>query len=111
MKIAVLGTGEVGSALGTRLATAGHAVVYSSRTPADHARAVSPKEAVASAEVVITAIPGTAVLTTLEMIGDDVLGKKIVLDPSAAFTPQMTMAYPGDSLAQQVQKRFRTRAS
>jgi len=28
-----------------------------------------------------------------------------VLDPSAAFTPQMTMAYPGDSVARQVQAR------
>jgi hypothetical protein len=61
---------------------------------------------VAPAEVVITAIPGTAVLSTLEAIGEDVLGDKVVLDPSAAFTGQMAMAYPGDSVAQQVQTRF-----
>ena len=34
MNIAVLGTGKVGTALGTRLAAAGHHVVYGSRTHA-----------------------------------------------------------------------------
>ena len=56
--------------------------------------------------MIITAIPGTAVISTFEAIGEDVLGEKIALDPSAASTPQMTMAYPGDSVAQQLQTRF-----
>lgn len=106
MNIAVLGTGKVGSALGQRLAAAGHDVVYGSRRPAEHIVAVNHREAVASAEVVITALPGTDVVSTLEQVGEDVLADKILLDPSAAFTPQMTMAYPGDSVAQQVQARF-----
>ncbi|MEU7481971.1 NAD(P)-binding domain-containing protein [Lentzea sp. NPDC042327] len=106
MNIAILGTGKVGSALGTRLASTGHHVVYGSRTRAGEAGTVSPREAVASSDVVVTAIPGTAVVAALEDIGEDVLAEKIVLDPSAAFTPQMTMAYPGDSVAQQVQARF-----
>lgn len=45
-------------------------------------------------------------VSTLEQIGEDNLSDKIVLDPSAAFTAEMTMAYPGDSVAQQVQTRF-----
>ncbi|WP_329378585.1 NADPH-dependent F420 reductase [Streptomyces sp. NBC_01716] len=106
MNIAVLGTGKVGTALGTRLASAGHQVVYGSRTRAGEKGTLTHHEAVASADVVVTAVPGTEVVTTLEEIGEDVLGEKVVLDPSAAFTPQMTMAYPGDSVAQQVQKRF-----
>lgn len=106
MNIAVLGTGKVGSQLGQRLIASGHNVVYGSRQPADHVGAVTHREAVASAEVVITAVPGTDVVTTLEQVGQEVLGEKIVLDPSAAFTPQMTMAYPGDSVARQVQARF-----
>jgi predicted dinucleotide-binding enzyme len=106
VNIAVLGRGKVGSALGARLASAGHRVVYGSRTPSADAGTVSRRDAVAAAEVVITALPGTAVLGTLEEIGDDVLGDKVVLDPSAAFTPQLTMAYPGDSVAQRVQSRF-----
>ncbi|GLY30801.1 NAD(P)-binding domain-containing protein [Kineosporia sp. NBRC 101731] len=106
MKIAVLGTGKVGTALGTRLAAAGHQVVLGSRTRAGEPGILSRREAVASADVVITAIPGTDVVSTLEDIGEDVLNAKIVLDPSAAFTPQMTMAYPGDSVGQQIQTRF-----
>jgi predicted dinucleotide-binding enzyme len=81
-------------------------VIYGSRRPSVETGTVSRREAVASADAVITAIPGTAVLATLEEIGEDVLGDKIVMDPSAAFTAEMTMAYPGDSVAQQVQARF-----
>lgn len=106
MNIAILGTGKVGTALGAKLAIAGHHVVFGSRAPSGGAGTVTQREAVASSDVVITAIPGTAVLATLQDIGRDVLGDKIVLDPSAAFTPQMTMAYPGDSVAQQVQAQF-----
>lgn len=106
MKIAVLGTGKVGSALGQKLSSAGHEVTYGSRSPSTSDGTVSHREAVESAEIVITAVPGTDVVATLEAIGADVLGDKIVLDPSAAFTPQMTMAYPGDSVAGRVQTRF-----
>ncbi len=106
MKIAVLGTGKVGTALGAKLASAGHHVNYGSRAPSSTAQTLSHREAVEASDVVITAVPGTEVVTTLEAIGDDVLGDKIVLDPSAAFTPQMTMAYPGDSVGQRVQARF-----
>lgn len=106
MNIAILGTGKVGSALGARLASAGHHVVYGSRTRSGEAGILGHQEAVASSEVVITAVPGTVVLRTLQEIGEDVLGDKIVLDPSAAFTPEMTMAYPGDSVAQRVQNSF-----
>lgn len=106
MNIAVLGTGKVGSALGARWAAAAHDVVHGSRTPHDHPDQVSYEAAVAGADVVVTAIPGTALVSTMEDIGEDVLGDRIVLDPSAAFTPQMTMAYPGDSVGQQLQTRF-----
>lgn len=106
MKIAVLGTGKVGTALGTKLTSTGHDVVYGSREPSDAAQTFSLRKALDSADVVITAVPGTEVVTMLEAIGDDVLGDKIVLDPSAAFTPEMAMAYPGDSVGQRVQARF-----
>jgi hypothetical protein len=106
MKIAILGTGSVGTALGTRLAQAGHQVNYGSRKPAEHQGAVSHREAVESAEVVVTAIPGAAVLSTLEAIGEGALGDRIMLDPSVALTAEMTLAYPNDSLARQIQERF-----
>ena len=106
MNIAVLGTGKVGSALGARLASSRHDVVYGSRNPAEAPGTLSRRDAVTSADVVITAIPGTAVLSTLAEIGEDLLADKIVLDPSAALTPEMTMASYGDSVARQVQARF-----
>lgn len=106
MKIAILGTGSVGTALGARLAQSGHEVTYGSRNPVQHQDAVSHREAVESADVVITAIPGSAVLATLESIGEDTLGDGIVLDPSVALTAEMTIAHPNDSLARQVQERF-----
>lgn len=106
MKIAVLGTGKVGSALGAKLASAGHQVVHGSRTPSAAARTVSHREAADSSDVVVTALPGTEVVATLETIGEDALRDKIVLDPSAAFAADMTLAYPGDSVAQRVQARF-----
>lgn len=104
--IAVLGTGKVGSALGKKLTSAGHRVVYGSRTPSRTAGTLAHRDAVEAAEVVITALPGTDVVATLEAVGADVLADKVVLDPSAAFSPTMAMAYPGDSVAQQVQERF-----
>lgn len=106
MKIAVLGTGKVGTALGTKLASAGHDIDYGSRQPSSAAKTLSLRKALDAADVVITAVPGTEVVTMLETIGEDVLSDKIVLDPSAAFTPEMTMAYPGDSVGQRVQARF-----
>jgi len=106
MQIAILGTGAVGTALGERLTQAGHDVTIGSRNPGEHAGAVTQTEAVAGAEIVITAIPGTAVLPTLEAIGEDILADRIVLDPSVALNPDMTLAYPNDSVARQVQERF-----
>jgi predicted dinucleotide-binding enzyme len=106
VSIAVLGTGKVGTALGTRLASSGHRVTYGSRAPGGTAGVVSHRDAVEGADVIITAIPGTDVVDALEALGADALGDKIVLDPSAAFTPEMTMAYPGDSVAGRVQSRF-----
>ncbi|MEV5721137.1 NAD(P)-binding domain-containing protein [Amycolatopsis mediterranei] len=106
MRIAIIGTGKVGSALGARLTTAGHDVAYGSRTPGNRPGPVSHTEAVRGAELVITAIPGTDVVPTLEKIGEDLLADRIVLDPSAALTPELALAYPNDSVAQRVQSRF-----
>lgn len=106
MNIAIIGKGKVGSALGAKLASAGHKVVYGSRAPKGHAGTISQAEAVQGAEVIITAIPGIAVVPTLEAVGEDVLADRIVLDVSAAFTPDMALAYPNDSVARRVQERF-----
>ncbi|WP_086706677.1 NADPH-dependent F420 reductase [Streptomyces antimycoticus] len=109
MNIAVLGTGRVGSTLGARLTSRGHRVLYGSRTPTgpdqfDH------RNAVTSSDLVVTALPGNDVLGVLSKIGDEVLGDKILLDPSATVTPQTSAAHTGDGVAVRVQTRFpRTR--
>ena len=68
MDIAVIGTGFIGGTLGRALSSAGHSVTFGSRHPDDDAVAggtsatvTSPATALASADVVILALPGGAV--------------------------------------------------
>ena len=68
MEIAVIGTGFVGGTLGRALAGTGHHVAFGSRHPEDDdvagdssASVLSVAEVLAAAEVVILALPGSAV--------------------------------------------------
>jgi len=65
MKIAVVGTGKVGDALGTRWRAAGHDVVFGSRAGTAHgpggAKVMTVREAVGAADVVVLAVPAGAV--------------------------------------------------
>lgn len=82
MKIAIIGSGNVGSVLGRRLAAAGNLICFASRDPGgeriaglvandpDRCRAASYREAVADAEVVIYAAPYDEAAKILEAIGD-----------------------------------------
>lgn len=82
MKIAVLGTGGVGAALGSRWGNAGHVIVYGSRTPQSEkvqsliaksgasAAAALPRQAIADAEAILFAVPWPAARETLEQLGD-----------------------------------------
>jgi len=109
MRIAILGTGQVGIALGTAFLAAGHDVVFGSRSADKQglpAPVASTADAAASADVILTALPGTASIPTLESVGDDVLAGKIVLDVSNAVTREGTLAYPNDSVARRMQERF-----
>lgn len=93
--IAVIGTGEVGSALGPEFAALGHEIVYGSREPArqdvvalvertaGNASARTPAEAVAGADMVVLAVPGLLVEQITTGLGD--LGGKIVIDPTNAL--------------------------
>ena len=90
--IALIGTGNVGSALGMRFAEQGHTVVYGSRSPEDAdiaelvratgqgAVAVAPAEAAARSRVVVLAVPWTAAEEVVRGLGD--LSGKIVVDPT-----------------------------
>jgi NADPH-dependent F420 reductase len=82
LKVAILGTGGVGAALGTRWAQAGHEVIFGSRHPLSEkvlevveqcgpsARALACPQAVADAEAIVLAIPWPAVRNTLPELGD-----------------------------------------
>ncbi len=90
--IAMIGTGDVGSALGVALAREGHTVVYGSRNPdrdkvrelvartGNNASAASQSDAAAQADIVILAIPPLVVEDTTRALGD--LTGKIVIDPT-----------------------------
>jgi NADPH-dependent F420 reductase len=90
--VALIGTGNVGAALGRRFAEQGHDVVYGSRNPADAdvralvattghgAVAVAPAEAAARADIVVLAVPWSAAEDVVRALGD--LRGKIIVDPT-----------------------------
>lgn len=88
MSVAIIGTGNVGGALGVRLARAGYAVRFGAREGKDledllvrageGAVATSPVEAVAGAEVVVLAVPGAAAVEAATALGD--LTGKVLVD-------------------------------
>lgn len=87
MRIAVIGTGHVGGAIGLGWAKAGHEVVFGSRDPGGHdvkqlvkanASAATVAEAVKGADVVALAIPWGAVPDVIKEIGAELRGKILV---------------------------------
>lgn len=81
MRIAVIGTGKVGGTLGAALARAGHDVAFGSRHPADadDAAVVGIADALDGADVVLLALPGSAVEDFLAEYGVQLDGT-IVID-------------------------------
>ena len=100
MKIAILGTGAVGTALGTRWAKAAHAVTFGSRQPQSEkvlavvekcgsgAKACSPQMAVADAEAILLAVPWPAARQTLADLGD--LRGRPVIDCTNPLLPDLS---------------------
>jgi 8-hydroxy-5-deazaflavin:NADPH oxidoreductase len=89
MDIAMIGAGNVGSALGSSLAKAGHSVTIAATTKEKAERVAqetgarpgaSNREAVEAAEVVILAIPNDAVDAVVGEL-DGALDGKVVVDP------------------------------
>jgi NADPH-dependent F420 reductase len=90
--IAMIGTGEVGAALGQRFAAAGHRVVYGSRDPAradvqqlvtqtgPMASATTQRDAAQSADVIVLAVPWDVAEALVGELGD--LSGRIVVDPT-----------------------------
>jgi predicted dinucleotide-binding enzyme len=83
MRIAIIGTGNVGGTLGGRFRAAGHDVIYGSRNPDGAGPGGAPQaavgEAISGAEVVVLAMPGSAVTDVVQANGAALDGK-IVID-------------------------------
>ena len=88
--IAIIGTGNVGMALGTEFAKQGHTIVYGSRSPLGlkaldlakqtdgNSSTARPAEAAAGAEVIVLAVPGMVVEEVVQRLGD--LSGKLIID-------------------------------
>jgi predicted dinucleotide-binding enzyme len=93
-RIGIIGSGHVGSALGTVWARAGHEVMFSSRDlekdrklaaeVGANARAGTPQQAAAFGQVILFAIPYSAFPDLLRSFGDSLRGK-IVINASNPF--------------------------
>ncbi|MET7366439.1 NAD(P)-binding domain-containing protein [Streptomyces sp. NPDC005566] len=119
MKIAILGTGNVGRALARGWARAGHDVVLGSRRPEDvHLRAEPGSEAgddipvtdlkgaAAGAEVVVNATPGTASVALLAGVGQLPLAGKVLIDVAVGFGEDSSLSHPEESLGEEIQRTF-----
>jgi 8-hydroxy-5-deazaflavin:NADPH oxidoreductase len=123
MKIAILGTGMVGVALGTKLVQVGHNVMMGSRSAnsegarkwlqsaGGNARTGTFAEAAAFGEIVLDCTNGANSLAALRLAGADNLRHKILiqvgnpLDFSKGTPPSLTVCNT-DSLGEQTQREF-----
>jgi predicted dinucleotide-binding enzyme len=122
-KIAVLGTGNVGDTIGSKLIELGHTVVMGSRTQnnekamaftAKHngrALAGTFEEAAAYGEIIFNCTKGLNSIDALKMAGDNNLKDKIIvdianpLDFSKGMPPSLTFSNT-NSLGEEIQKTF-----
>ncbi len=94
LRIGIIGSGHVGSALGEVWAKAGHSVLFSSRNLDNdtklaarvgaNARAGTPQQAAAFGEVILLAVPYSAFPELIESVGSELKGK-VVINASNPF--------------------------
>ena len=110
LKIATIGAGNEGGALGTIFAKLGHPVMFSSRHPEQlndlvaaagpNARAGSVADAVAFGDIIFLVVPYSAV----EQIGRD-YGKALAAKPLVVDVSNPSAARDGDALAKWVDEQ------
>jgi predicted dinucleotide-binding enzyme len=100
MNIGIIGSGNVGGALGTRWAQKGHQVVFGSRTPDDtdmkklldragkNARAAKLAEAAAVNDVLLFAMPWPVAQDVLSSLGN--LAGKMLIDAMNPLKPDLS---------------------
>jgi predicted dinucleotide-binding enzyme/3-methyladenine DNA glycosylase Tag len=109
VRIAILGAGQVGSALGRLWHAAGHDVTFAARHAArpqalaaelgERARAAPVADAVAGADVVLVAVPGRAVTDVLHAAGP--LDGRVMIDAANSFgQQQVTLRSLADAFPQ-----------
>jgi hypothetical protein len=96
VQIAILGAGLVGSTLGRLWHAAGHDITFAARDDArpralaaelgKRAHAASVADAVAGAEVVLVAVPGSAVIDVMQAAGP--LDGRVMIDAANSFGQQ-----------------------
>ena len=123
MKIAVLGTGMVGDAIGTKLIQCGHEVKMGSRTASNEKAAAWVKKngthashgtfanAASFGEIVFNCTHGVASLEALNLAGTHNLKNKILIDIANALDfsqgmPPSLVVCNTDSLGEQIQRAF-----
>jgi predicted dinucleotide-binding enzyme len=123
MKIAVLGTGMVGDAIGTKLIQCGHEVKMGSRTATNEKAAAWAKkngihasqgtfaDAASFGEIVFNCTHGVASLEALNLAGAHNLKNKILIDIANALDfsqgmPPSLVVCNTDSLGEQIQRAF-----
>lgn len=91
-RIAIIGTGDVASALGPEFSAQGHVIVYGSRDPSrdevqelvaksgDDASVTTPRDAAEHADMIVLAVPGMLVEDITLGLGN--LEGKIIIDPT-----------------------------
>lgn len=114
MRIAIIGAGNVGGGLAASAIKAGHEVFVSAGNPASAQEtadktgatpAGSNTEAVGDADVVVLAVPGSAVADVVGELADSLTGK-VVVNAANALTPDYSDLFTANtSLAESVQKQ------
>lgn len=120
MKIAVLGTGNVGQTIGAKLVSLNHEVIMGSRSADNekaknfaqqhHAKNGTFAEAAAQAEIIFNCVSGGASLQALQLAGAENLKGKILIDlgnPLDFSTGTLRLSVCNDdSLGEQIQRAF-----
>ena len=114
MKVAIIGSGNVGKALAGSATRAGHTVTLAAHDPQhaeDAAKATkahaarSNKEAVKDAELVVLAVPADKVDEVVGALSSDLDGKVIIDVTNRVNAQDPGQVLDGSSMAEQIQKK------
>ena len=114
MKVAIIGSGNVGKALASSATRAGHQVTIASRDPqkaeqaaqATNAQAAdTPKEAVQDSELVVLAVPADKVDDLLFELSNDLDGKVIIDVTNRVDMQDPAKTLDGTSMAEHIQQK------